>query len=413
MARRNLNKPLTQRQIDTLPPPKTGRLELRDSGSPGLVLRVVTSGARSWCFEYRSPRYGKNARLTFDSFCSLADARAAALAYRAQVAEGHDPVSDLKEKRAARQVQYASVVTVAEAVNQYEPHFIADGGDKTKSRRDRMATLRRAVEPFLSVDMAALTLAGIVNRLDEIKLRAPVASNRAHAEISAWLRWSKKRGLIADNPIAGLGKEVEETARERVLTDNELAAILTETADGLAFSDLVRVLLHTGMRRNEVATLQPRDLDFEARTIIVRPTVDKTSRTHPIPMPEALVPMLDARVKFIGNRPDAYIFGEGSGFRSPISGFHKPTERLRTAIGADDWTLHDLRRTVDTRLHDAGVDALAIEDLLGHRGGLRGGVKGTYNRSVTFGKQAAALADWAAKLAGLAGANVVPLRRRA
>ena len=83
---------------------------------------------------------------------------------------------------------------------------------------------------------------------------------------------------------------------------------------------------------------------------------------------------------------------------------------MRDAMAGNDWTLHDIRRTVATRLHDAGVDPLVIEDLLGHLSGVRGGMAGVYNRSVTLAKQREALNDWAGKLAVLMGDNVMPMK---
>ena len=65
------------------------------------------------------------------------------------------------------------------------------------------------------------------------------------------------------------------------------------------------------------------------------------------------------------------------------------------------WTLHDIRRTVATRLHAAGVDVLTVEDLLGHSSGVRLGVAGVYNRAETLERQRPALRQWAIKLAML------------
>ena len=63
--------------------------------------------------------------------------------------------------------------------------------------------------------------------------------------------------------------------------------------------------------------------------------------------------------------------------------------------------LHDLRRTIATRLHQSGVDVLVIEDLLGHLTGVRGGIAGVYNAATTLDRQRRALAGWSATLAAL------------
>jgi integrase len=396
------NKPLTQRIIDTTPLPETGFKELRERG---LVLRIFATGGKSWSFEYRSPLTGKNSRISFEAM-ALAEARAIVHRHRVALDEGKDPNQERKDAVHMRRAEHARAIGVADALVAYERAFVMS--DKAASRRNRIKNLRRAVEPFNNRAVASLTKGELVRRLDDIQTgRGPVARNRSHAEMRAWLGWLCQRDHVPAVAIAGV-KKSSEKARTRVLSDAELRGMLTGTDDGTPFSVIVRVLMHTGMRRGEAANLQPRDLDFVSRRITIRSEVAKTEE-RVIPMVEAIAPMLEARAE--GLSRDGYIFGEGSGFASPFSGWGKPTDRLRDFLPeGEPWTLHDIRRTVGTRLHDAGVDPLIVEDLLGHISGVRRGVAGVYNRSVTLAKQGQALADWATKLAALS--NVVALKRR-
>ena len=395
---------LTQRTIDTTPTPKTGFTELRDHG---LVVRVYPTGKRTFSLEYRSPATGKNARSTFE-VTSLADARTAVLKHKLMIHEGRDPNLERKAAGAALRIEAARTKDVSEALQLYEADFLRRA--KEVSRRERMAKLRRAVAPFNNDPVASLTKGELINRLDVIeKENGPVARNRAQAEIRAWLGWLHEREIVPAIVLVGVKKRGVEKTRTRVLTDAELGAIARVTTDRTPFSDIVRVLLHTGMRKGEVASLQPRDLDFEARTIKVRDEVAKTSE-RVIPMIDAIAAMLAERAE--GQRDEAYIFGDGSGFRSPFSGWGNATDRLR-AVAGEGWTLHDIRRTVATRLYEAGVDSLVVEDLLGHMSGVRGGIAGVYNRAVTLAKQREALNEWAAKLTTLMGANITPLRQSA
>ena len=160
----------------------------------------------------------------------------------------------------------------------------------------------------------------------------------------------------------------------------------------------MRVLLHTAMRRNEAASLQARDFDFDARTITVRAEVSKTRQARTIPMNDALVDMLRERAR--GLKRDGFVFGEGSGFRAAVLGLLEGVREIVVdhAGGNGRWTLHDLRRTSATRMHQSGVDALVIEDLLGHLTGVRGGVAGIYNSATTINRQRRALAGWSATL---------------
>ena len=255
-----------QKTIDNTPLPTSGRTVLRDHDAKGLSLRITPSD-RSWSYEFKSPLTGKNGRVTLPNM-TLAEARARARELRVAVANGRDPGVKNKHNAIARQAAHSGVLTVAGALNLYETAVVKTAA-RTVSRRARMISLRKTLEPFNDIAAAQLKRGPIVLQLDhEVQAtRGPIARNRAQSEIRHWLGWLHNRGLVETIELALIVKEVKEIARERVLTNPELAAIMRSTADRSPFSDIVHVLMHTGMRRGEAANLQPRDLDFGAATI--------------------------------------------------------------------------------------------------------------------------------------------------
>ena len=375
---------------------------MRDGDVRGLVLRLSARGSRSWRFEYRSPVTGKNRAIGLGSL-SLADARAIGRQHRATVAQGRCPATEADADLTARQEAHARAVSVGDALDMYELAVVTPAA-KLKSRRNRMRALRNAIEAFAARAAASLTRGDLMLRLDEIQaVSGGVSRNRAQSEIRHFFGWMRDRDLVGAIPLDRVRRGVRETPRERVLNDAELAALLAATTDRSAYSDLVRTLLHSAMRRNEAASLQPRDLDFEAKTITVRAEVRKTRQSRTIPMADALAPMLRERVR--GLRRDGYIFGDGTQLRETVQRLQQTVRGAGSggdAEGANRWTLHDIRRTVATRMHEAGIDALAVEDLLGHLTGVRGGVAGIYNRASTLPRQREALEAWSAKLESLA-----------
>jgi integrase len=68
---------------------------------------------------------------------------------------------------------------------------------------------------------------------------------------------------------------------------------------------------------------------------------------------------------------------------------------LDARAGVADWVLHDIRRTVATRMADLGVAPHVIEAILNHQSGHKSGIAGTYNRSSYANETRAALALWA------------------
>jgi integrase len=58
------------------------------------------------------------------------------------------------------------------------------------------------------------------------------------------------------------------------------------------------------------------------------------------------------------------------------------------------WRLHDIRRTVATRMGDLGVQPHVIEAILNHVSGHKAGVAGVYNRASYAAEKNAALRLW-------------------
>jgi integrase len=102
----------------------------------------------------------------------------------------------------------------------------------------------------------------------------------------------------------------------------------------------------------------------------------------------------------------------------PFSGWSKSKDRLDGRANIAPWTLHDLRRTLATRMaEDLRILPHVIEATLNHVSGARAGVAGTYNRALYLDERRMALDAWAAHVLRLVGEsdakNVVQLAPKA
>jgi integrase len=112
------------------------------------------------------------------------------------------------------------------------------------------------------------------------------------------------------------------------------------------------------------------------------------------------------------------VFGNGDGYQNWSRAKANLDARIAEAgYELEHWTLHDFRRSVSTALHDRfGVPPHVVEELLGHAGGHKAGVAGTYNRAQYLDERRRALERWGAHVAALVtgkpvDATVTPLRR--
>jgi integrase len=246
-------------------------------------------------------------------------------------------------------------------------------------------------KPFHAVPLSNLKRRDIAKRVAEIEANhsATVAA-RARTALSAMFNWALREGYdIPTNPVLGTNRPVEPKSRDRVLTDSELAAIWCECGED-DFGRIVKLLMLTGQRRDEVGKLRWSEVDLDRKLWTIPGERTKNHREHVVPLSSAAFVLIPEQ------RRDDYVFGQGVGF----SGWSKARARL---TGVSNWRLHDLRRSVATGMAELGVLPHIIEAVLNHVSGHRAGVAGIYNRARYEPEVRAALERWAAHVATIAG----------
>ena len=111
----------------------------------------------------------------------------------------------------------------------------------------------------------------------------PSARNGVRASLSGFFTWAIREGLIETNPVSGTAKADQTAGLGRVLTQGELATIWRNLPQG-RFGDIVRLLILTGQRRNEIGGLRLSEIDFERGLIVLPPARTKNKRQHELPL---------------------------------------------------------------------------------------------------------------------------------
>jgi integrase len=195
-----------------------------------------------------------------------------------------------------------------------------------------------------------------------------------------------------------------------VLTQQELAELWSalDAEPNPQFADIVRLLILTGQRREEVGSLCWSEVELDRGLIALPPERTKNSRQHEVPLSRQAKTILARQPKRKGRD---YIFGIGE---AGFSGWSDCKARLDEALLAArrkanrkakamlDWRLHDLRRTAATGMAELGVAPHIIEAVLNHVSGHKAGVAGIYNRARYTAEMRDALERWADHVAALA-----------
>jgi integrase len=192
--------------------------------------------------------------------------------------------------------------------------------------------------------------------------RKPASVNRELATLSRMFSLAMDNGLVASNPCTKVHKLREDNQRTRYLSAEEeerLMASLTGRRAHLV--PLVRLAIHTGMRRGELLGLRWRNVDFLRGAIHVTKT--KTNRDRDVPLNS------EAREILLGLQRESE--GEEFVFSNKKTGLNltdvkKGFSSACREAGIQDFKFHDLRHTAGTRLADTGADAFTIAEVLGH-----------------------------------------------
>ena len=122
----------------------------------------------------------------------------------------------------------------------------------------------------------------------------PFAANRVRASLSAYFAWLAREGITESSPTTFTNKAVEAAPRSRVLSDAELAQIWRALDDG-PYSAIVRLLMMTGARREEIGGLRWSEINFDEAVIVLPPARTKGGREHRIPLVPVALAILEAQ----------------------------------------------------------------------------------------------------------------------
>jgi integrase len=193
-----------------------------------------------------------------------------------------------------------------------------------------------------------------------------------------------REGLTESNPVSGTGKASEGNGRERVLSQDELTAILRALGDD-PFSEIIRMLILTGQRRSEIGGLRWSEVDLGQGLIVLPAARVKNGRQHELPISTQVRAVLERQP-----RRNEWVWG------CDWNSWSEPKAKLdRQLDGIAPWRLHDLRRSCATHMAELGVLPHVIEAVLNHVSGHKSGVAGIYNRARYQDEMRVALQTWA------------------
>jgi integrase len=365
---------ITKLAVDKLPVPsplenRTAQKRYYDETIKGFGVRVTSGGTKAFFVEKLVNT--KLRRITLGRYPELTVELARREAHKmlGQIATGIDP---LAEKKAAKMRS----LTLRQVFEDYKQ---ARKSLKPTTLKDYERIMLEAFSDWQNKPLLEISKDMVAKRHSKFGERSEARANLAMRFLRAIFNFAageyedgKGRSLILENPVKRLSHtrawyRIER--RQTVIKSHELPAwydaviqVKDERSTGksAALRDYFLLILFTGLRREEAASLKWNQVDLKAKTVTIVDT--KNHIPHVLPLSDFLFNLLTTRKNYAIS--DFVFSGEGrTGYIiEPRKVMNKIIEKSGVSF-----TLHDLRRTFITVAEGLDISAYALKRLLNHK----------------------------------------------
>lgn len=349
-----MSQKLTKKFVDSIQHDSNQEILLWDNELKGFGLRVFTSGRKTYFVQYRN-EYNRTRRMKIGvhSVITAEQAREEAKIILGEVAKGNDPSLESKNKKL--------VPTFVEFSQEYLDLY-AKGIKKEKGYKEDQRLLKLSMKHLGSKTIQEITMKDIHLLHRELK-ETPYQANRVRALLSKMFNLAIQWGWRSDNPVKGVDK-YHEHKKNRWLNNEEMQRLwrVLEKHSNRDVANVIRLLLLTGARRNEVLTATWDQFDLE-RGIWTKPAhATKQNRMEHLPLSLQALEIL----KNMQHISHANFLFPGKISGKPLQEINKAWGTIRKKAGLLDVRLHDLRHTHASHLVSSGLSLSIVGKLLGH-----------------------------------------------
>lgn len=368
------------------------------SDREGLYVAVLVSGSISFRYDYRL--HGRRETLTIGRYgadgITLAEARTRLYAAKKLVEAGISPAAEKRD----------NINNLKEALtfHDYYVRWLAESNFSDSTRHMRKLLVERDIKPtFGNRLLHEITPRALRTHCEKIRDRGAASmAVQVRQVVGSIFRYAINHGANVENPAEKLVRSSIATfkPRERALTPKEIG-IFFRTLDGMGTMPTIKAALKmallTMVRKSELSNAVWDEFDLSANRWVIPAARMKAGRQHVVYLSTQVKALLEGLKLFSGNSP--YVFPGRYDQQSPIvsSSLNRMVsmtiEKIRgDGFDIEHFTVHDLRRTASTLLHEAGFNTDWIEKSLAHE---QRGVRAVYNKAEYAEQRRDMLQKWA------------------
>lgn len=354
----------TIKALNELPaaPPKK-RVYVYDTKTPKLILDISSAGTKTFYWYGKVGKDKPPERIRIGRFpeTKIEQARDKAVEITDRVNKGKSPQDDVRSAR--------DEVTVRELFREYI--------DRHASKVKKTWQVMEKDFERNAVSIAGLKLSTVdLARAEKLhqalnKERGPYTANRTNQLLRAifnkGIKWKLFKG---DNPFSGVSL-FPEKPRDRFLNNEEAALLLQklETDANDTLRDFIKLSLFTGVRKNNLASMRWKDIDFSSRTWMIPDTKTGAALVslgvNEMQILEKRKARLEAESRRSGTISE-FVF-PGDGKTGHLIDIKKAWMSFRKRVGLEDVTIHDLRRSLAAGMASNNANIALVKDALHHK----------------------------------------------
>jgi integrase len=385
--RRKNDGPLTEAELKFLKPePK----RYYEGDGQGLYIEVFPTGGKAWRYRYRLN--GKPEKVVLGKYpsMSLKAAREMRNELATTVSKGLSPARHKSEAR----IIDAPAITLEQFGKRFYTEQIKPNW---KDPQNEQRYLTKEIYPGLGAkSLQEISIADIRDLVYRKRDNGfPAAAAKMRDLIKRIYDYAMECGLTDRNPARVLkGKFIYRArARTRALSAEELRVyleIIYRSNIRRQFKLAFHIIVLTLIRKSELLLAEWREIDFDSAQWEIPPEHAKTKEALLIPLSKQVVQMF-RELKSLAGDSHLIMPGRGSSIKPfAKNALNKALEGLTFPMAP--FTIHDLRRTASTRLHELGFKPDVIEKALNHK---IGGIRGVYNKAEYLEERKLMLRQWA------------------
>lgn len=368
------------------------------SDRDGLYVAVTKSGVISFRYDYRFN--GRRETVTFGRYSAdgitLAEARAELIEAKRLLNAGISPASKKRDG-----IESKKIGTV---FKDYTVNFLNDAQYADSTRAMKEAIIEKEIYPvFGKLQLEEITTPRLRALCEKIKDRGAKATALQVREIvGSVFTYAIDRGYEISNPADAIKASSIGTfqARERAMSPKEIGILFRELENYSCYPTLklsVKFVLLTLVRKSEFIHATWDEIDFKNRQWVVPKGRMKGRKEHVIYLSDQAMDILTGmKVCAMGSN---YLIPGRYDIKKPLSNaalnnvIDGTVKRINEkGIEFEPVTVHDLRRTASTLLHEAGYNSDWIEKCLAH---VQNGVRAVYNKAEYAEQRRKMLQEWA------------------